>query len=153
MTEDLLHPSSAFLRSIDVHQLLPQQDPFVMVGHMVAFDGLTTTTETPVTSDCLFVDDEGVLSTEGMIENVAQTCAVHIGYVGKYIEHRDVVVGVVGAISGLKAYGQPCVGDVLVTTITVEQEVFGITLVSAKVECGGHIMLTTAMKLGVRPLP
>ena len=148
--EDLLHPSSAFLSAIDVHELLPQQEPFVLVGRMVHFDAQTTVTETPVVPTCLFVGAGGRMSVEGMIENVAQTCAVRIGYVGKYIEHRDVAVGVVGAVSGLKVYGLPRVGDLLVTTITVEQEVFGITLVSACVECGGQAMITTAMKLGVR---
>jgi predicted hotdog family 3-hydroxylacyl-ACP dehydratase len=137
------------LSSIDVHQLLPQQEPFVMVGRMVGFSSTTTTTETEVSPRCLFVD-EGTMSVEGMIENIAQTCAVRIGYIGKYIKKLPIAIGVVGAVSKLKVFGLPHVGDVLTTTITVEQEVFGITLISARVECRGVTMLTTDMKLGVQ---
>ena len=31
MAIDYLHPNEAFLRNIDIHELLPQQEPFVMV--------------------------------------------------------------------------------------------------------------------------
>lgn len=146
---DFLHPTPAFLNTVSVSQLLPQQPPFVMVERITAFSRDTTVTETTLSADCLFVDN-GQISTEGMIENVAQTCAVRIGYIGKYIEHRPLAVGVVGAVSRLQVFGFPRVGDVLTTTVTVEQEVFGITLISARVECGGQTMLTTSMKLGVQ---
>lgn len=149
MNTDLLHPSAAFLESIDVRQLLPQQEPFVMVGRLVAFSATTIVTETAVRAGCLFVDDES-MNVEGMIENIAQTCAVRIGYIGKYINKQPLAIGVVGAVSNLQVYGLPQVGDVITTTISVEQEVFGITLINARVECRDKTMLTASMKLGVQ---
>lgn len=149
-SEDLMYPSRSFLSTVDVRQLLPQQDPFVMVGRMVHFDPMTTTTETPIEASCLFVDTDGLLSAEGMVEAVAQTCAVRIGYVGKYIEHRPLAIGVVGAVSGLKVNGRPRVGDVITTTITVREELFGITLITGVVSSQGQPLLTTSMKLGIR---
>ena len=35
---DVENPSEDALRSIDVHELLPQQEPFVMIGTLVHFD-------------------------------------------------------------------------------------------------------------------
>lgn len=149
MTTNFTHPSPAFLRTIDLHQLLPQQEPFVMVHRIVSFSSASIVTETDVRPDCLFLD-HGRLTTEGMIENVAQTCAVRIGYIGKYITHQPLAVGVVGAVSKLQVSAFPSVGSVLTTTATVEQEVFGIILVTASIECGGNTILTTSMKLGLQ---
>ena len=43
---DYTQPTEEFLRSIDVHELLPQQEPFVMISRLTQFDMLRTVTET-----------------------------------------------------------------------------------------------------------
>ena len=48
--------TEAFLRSIDIHTILPQQEPFVMVGKLVHFELRTSTTETVIREDNLFVE-------------------------------------------------------------------------------------------------
>lgn len=149
MNEELHNPSESFLRGIDIHELLPQQEPFVMVDCLVQFDDTGITTETVVKEGNIFVD-EGCMTAEGMIENVAQTCAARIGYVGKYILHRDILIGVIGAISNLHVVALPRVGDKITTVVEVKEEVFGITLVSAYVACDGRRLLTTDMKIAVR---
>ena len=45
---DVENPSEEELRAIDVHVLLPQQEPFVMIGTLVHFDKTLTVTETEV---------------------------------------------------------------------------------------------------------
>ena len=77
-------PTEEFLRGIDIHELLPQQEPFVMISSLVRFDMQTTVTETIVSADNMFVED-GVFTAPGIVENIAQTCAARIGYVNKYI--------------------------------------------------------------------
>lgn len=86
---DYTHPTETFLRSIDIHTLLPQQEPFVMIGTLTAFTERTIATETVVRADNLFVVD-GQLSAPGLIENIAQTCAARIGYANVYIYIRKV---------------------------------------------------------------
>ena len=78
--------SEEFLRQIDVHELLPQQEPFVMIGTITYFDEERTVTETTIAADNIFVDD-GLFSASGLIENVAQTCAARIGFVNKYLQN------------------------------------------------------------------
>ena len=72
------------LRKIDVHELLPQQEPFIMIGSLVHFDKLLIITEMEVRESNIFVDD-GYFSPSGLMENIAQTCAARIGFVNKYI--------------------------------------------------------------------
>ena len=52
---DFKQPDTAFLRSIDIHELLPQQEPFVMVSRLVRFDMIRTTTETDILADNILV--------------------------------------------------------------------------------------------------
>ena len=55
-----------FLRQIDVHELLPQQEPFVMIGTLTHFDETRTVSETTIAADNIFVDD-GRFSASGLI--------------------------------------------------------------------------------------
>lgn len=80
-------PTQSFLQSIDIHTLLPQQEPFVMVGALTCYDDTDVQTCTKINDDNLFTVG-GRFATAGMIENIAQTCAARIGYVNKYILKR-----------------------------------------------------------------
>ncbi len=142
-------PTENFLRSIDVHELLPQQEPFVMIGTLVKFDMTRTVTELTIPADNLFVDN-GYFSASGLIENIAQTCAARIGYVNKYILLKGIQLGFIGAIRNLQVNELPKVGDTITTTVDVLEEVFGMTLANAVVTCGDKVLVTSEMKIAVR---
>ena len=146
---DFTQPTEEFLRSIDVHELLPQQEPFVMIGRLVHFDRQRTVTETLIDSENLFVDGD-CFSASGLIENIAQTCAARIGYVNKYILKKGIQLGFIGAIRGLDIKELPSVGQTIVTTVDVLEEVFGMTLANAVITCGDKVLVTTEMKIAVR---
>ncbi len=151
MTTDYRHPDEAFLRSIDPHELLPQQEPMVMICRMVHFDDKRTITEMDIKADNIFVDN-GRFSASGLIENIAQTCAVRIGYVNKYIYKKTVQIGFIGAIRNMEISGLPEVGQQITTIVDVIDEVFGMTLVSATVRQGEQALVTTEMKVAVKNL-
>ena len=140
-----------FLRSIDIHGVLPQQDPFVMVGRLVKFELTSSTTETLVEESNIFVDD-GVFSACGLMENIAQTCASRIGFYNKYILGNEVQIGYIGAIRDYKIIGKANVGSVITTTVDVLEEVFGMTLASAVVSCEGEVIATASIKLAVKSI-
>ncbi|WP_031531837.1 MULTISPECIES: pseudouridylate synthase [unclassified Bacteroides] len=142
-------PTEEFLRGIDIHELLPQQEPFVMISSLVRFDMQTTVTETVVSADNLFVED-GVFTTPGIVENIAQTCAARIGYVNKYILKKGIQLGFIGAIRDLKVKDLPKVGDTITTTISVIDSVFGMTLVDAVVLNNGAEVASAQMKIAVK---
>ena len=148
-TEDYRQPTEPLLRSIDIHDLLPQKEPMVMVGRLIALDETRAVTETEVLPDNLFVED-GCFSASGLIENIAQTCAARLGYANKFILKKDVQIGYIGAIRNLEIMDLPRVGDVIRTTVEVKEEVFGMTLVSASVMCNGHLLATTEITIAMR---
>lgn len=152
MMIDPQHPTERELRAIDVHELLPQQEPFVMVSRLTHFDRVRTVTELDITPDNLMVD-AGRLTTAGMTENIAQTCAARIGYVNKYILLKSVQVGLIGAIRDLKVTDWPCVGQTITTTVDVLEEVFGMTLAQATVACDGNTLVTAQMKIALQDEP
>ncbi|MBQ1677346.1 MAG: pseudouridylate synthase [Bacteroidaceae bacterium] len=142
-------PTEEFLRGIDIHELLPQQEPFVMISSLVRFDMQTTVTETIVSADNMFVED-GVFTAPGIVENIAQTCAARIGYVNKYILKKGIQLGFIGAIRDLKVKDLPNVGDTITTSISVIDSVFGMTLVDAMVLNNGAEVASAQMKIAVK---
>lgn len=146
---DYTKPTEEFLRSIDVHELLPQQEPFVMISRLTQFDMLRTVTETTITEDNIFVDN-GCFTASGLIENIAQTCAARIGYVNKYILKKGIQIGFIGAIRNLQIHDLPKVNDTITTTVDVQEEIFGMTLANSTVQLGKNILVTAEMKIALK---
>lgn len=136
------------LEQIDIHELLPQREPFVMVDKLVYFDEKTTTTSFLVREDNLFVEN-GRLNTCALAENIAQTCAARLGYVNKYILKRGIQIGFIGAVKDMKVIDTPVVGDVLTTTIHVLEQIMGLTLVTAVIRIGDRVVATAEMKIAL----
>lgn len=137
------------LEEIDIHTLLPQQEPFVMVGRLTHFDVEKTVTRTTVKPDNIFVDN-GFFTSSGIIENIAQTCAARIGYVNKYILRKGIQPGFIGAIRNLRLHRLPAAGQEIETAIVTVEEVFGMTLVTATVKSGDNdIIAECEMKIAV----
>ena len=137
------------LRAIDVHTLLPQQEPFVMIGALTFFDEVRTVSEMTIKQDNIFVDD-GCFSASGLIENIAQTCAARIGLVNKYINQQGIQLGFIGAVKNLEVLKLPRVGQTITTTVDVIQEIFGMTLAGATITCEGETLVTTQIKIAVK---
>jgi predicted hotdog family 3-hydroxylacyl-ACP dehydratase len=142
-------PSEASLRDIDIHDLLPQQEPFVMIGRLTHFDTVRTVTETDITTGNIFADD-GQFSASGLIENIAQTCAARIGYINKYVLKKGIQLGFIAAVRHLEVLELPKVGDTITTTVEVKQELLGMTLAEAQVTCGDKLLVKTEIKIGVK---
>ena len=132
---------------IDILRLIPQRPPFVMVDRLLHFDTQTTITEFEVRADNIFIDD-GKLSSEGIVENIAQTCAAHMGYIS-LMSNTPVKVGVIGAISNMTIDFLPQCGAKLTTRIDLLEEVFQMTLVSASVTIGDEVVATANMKIAL----
>ena len=141
--------SEEYLRSIDVHTVLPQQEPFVMVGNLIAFTSDASTTETVISDTNIFVDN-GYFSPSGMMENIAQTCAARVGFYNKYVLHKDVQVGFIGAVRNYVINELPAAGTTIHTKVDILQDIFGMTLANARVVSGFKIYATAEIKLSVR---
>lgn len=137
------------LEKIDIHELLPQQEPFVMIDQLIHFDEKKTTTETTIKEENIFVD-EGVMTSCGLIENIAQTCAARIGYVNKYILKKGIKIGFIGAVNGLEVKRRPHIGERITTEMEVKEEVFGMTLTHVEIKSGDETLVTTDIKIAIK---
>lgn len=126
------NPDEKSLRAIDIHTLLPQQKPFVMVDTLTGFSRKGITTETVVRADNMLAE-AGHLSAEGVMENIAQTCAARIGFVNRYILRRGIQVGFIGAIRNFHIHRLPETGETITTDVRLVEEIFGMVLASATV--------------------
>lgn len=141
--------SEEYLRSIDVHTVLPQQEPFVMVGNLIVFTSDASTTETVISDTNIFVDN-GYFSPSGMMENIAQTCAARVGFYNKYVLQKDVQVGFIGAVRNYVINELPAAGTTIHTKVDILQDIFGMTLANARVVSGDKVYATAEIKLSVR---
>lgn len=128
-------------------ELIPQRRPFIMVDSLVYCDLSITRTQLEVKADNIF-NDGGHLSTAGICENIAQTCAARLGYLS-LASGQPVKLGYIGAISNMQVYRTPVTGETMVTEIKVLQEVFNITLVHAVVRCGDEMVAETDLKIAL----
>lgn len=134
--------------SINVLKLLPQRPPFIMVDKLIYFDQQETITSFTVYQNNIFVENE-IFTSSGLIENIAQTCAVRMGYINQYIYKENVKLGFIGSIKNLEILKFPKVGDVLTTSIKIIEEVFQMTLVLACIKINDETIVTSEMKIAL----
>lgn len=132
----------------DIFSLIPQRPPIVMIDSFFgieedrSFSGLT------VTADNIFCE-AGKLQETGLIEHIAQSAAARIGFI--YTQKgEEVPLGFIGSVDKLKVYSLPDVGMKLFTEITIVQEVFDITLISAQVKAGEELIAECRMKIFIK---
>ena len=142
-------PTDEFVRQIDIHTLLPQQEPFVMIGRLEHFDMKNVSTSTEVLASNIFVEN-GSLSASGVIENIAQTCAARIGYINQYILKKSIQIGFIGAIKNFTIESLPKVGERILTTVPLTEEVFGMLLATAEVSVNGLTLETTEITIAIK---
>ncbi len=135
------------IEDIPLNELLPQRPPFVMIDRLVLCDAVFAVTELTVREDNIFVEN-GHLTSSGLIENIAQTCAARIGYLNLNAG-GTVKIGVIGAISNLDIVRTPKIGEKLETTVELISEVFQMTLVDAVVRSNDEEIVRASMKIAL----
>ena len=135
------------VNKINILELIPQRPPFVMVDRLSHFDRIVTTSEFTVREDSIFLDGDELLP-EGLVENIAQTCAARIGYVN-LLNKESVRLGFIGAVRNLSIHKTPKIGETIETTITVKEEIFQMTLVDDEISLNGNVIVNAEMKIAL----
>ena len=136
-------------RHIPIETVLLQAPPFRFVDRLDAFDREEVVTSFTVPADGPLVED-GCLTEAGLVENMAQSSAARIGYISVYIDHVPVRIGYLGQVKNLNIHRLPRQGEVLSTTVRLRQDVFGITLVEARVCRGEEVLAEAVIKTALR---
>jgi predicted hotdog family 3-hydroxylacyl-ACP dehydratase len=131
--------------SENILSYIPQRPPFVMIDELIDSGAISTRSKFLVKADNLFVEN-GCLKEPGMVENIAQTAAARAGYIAQ-LENNPVLIGYIGAVKNLQISAFPVIGDELVTEITIENQIFDVTLISGKISCNEKIVALCQMKI------
>lgn len=135
----------AIIQGEGILNLIPQRPPIVMVDSFFGIENDRSHSGLTIHADNIFCQ-AGKLQEAGIIEHIAQSAAARIGYI--YLQKNEPVpLGFIGSVDKLKIYCLPKTGEVLSTEITIIQEVFDITLVSACVSTPDKVIAECRMKI------
>jgi len=115
----------------DIKNLVPQKEPFIMVDTLRSHSESEAISSFTIQKDNVFFDDTSLIEA-GVIENMAQTVALHTGY-EYFLKGRVAPTGYIGAIKNIEILKLPLLNDTISTEVRIIQEFMGVTLVEIKV--------------------
>jgi len=102
-----------------------------MVDTLLDFSENKVVSSFQIKADNLFVNNNRFLES-GLIENMAQTVALHTGY-DFFIKNEDPPVGYIGSLKRVDIIELPVLNDIITTKVDILHEFNGVTMVSVKV--------------------
>lgn len=115
----------------DISKLIPQKTPFVLVDTLLEFTPTTVRSSYTIPEGNLFLKNNSLLEP-GLIENMAQTVALHTGY-DYFLKGEEAPTGYIGSIKKVTLLDLPKLGDTITTEATILHEFMGVTMVEIKV--------------------
>jgi 3-hydroxyacyl-[acyl-carrier-protein] dehydratase len=133
-----------------VSDLIPQKPPIEMVDKLWFNDDTTTISGFTIKEDNIFCAD-GFFTEPGIIENIAQTAALRVGYMVSQMqqsgENVKPPIGYIGAIKKLYIHQLPKIGSDLKTEVVIQQVIFDVTLITGKTTLNGESIAECEMKI------
>jgi len=115
----------------DVSHLIPQKSPFVMVDTLLDFSSETLISNFKIPKNNLFVNNN-IFLEPGLIENMAQTVALHTGY-DYFLKGKEAPTGYIGAIKKVQILTLPKTEEIITTKVSILHELMGVTMVNITV--------------------
>lgn len=128
-----------------IQTFIPQREPMVMVQKLHKAEGGQTISSLDISESNIFCED-GFLQEPGLIENIAQTAAVGVGFEYRN-ENKDVPTGYIGAVQKLTIHKLPKIGNTIITEVNVEHIVFNTTLIKGKITFDNQLIADCSMKI------
>lgn len=123
-----------------MQELLLQRPPILLVDTFVSHDAQHTVCRFTIPPDHAFVQEER-LTTAGLVEHMAQTCAARTGYIELYERLAPKVrMGVIGSVKDLEIYRWPHVGETLTTRLTLVTQWGDLCRVEAQTYAGAALL-------------
>jgi 3-hydroxyacyl-[acyl-carrier-protein] dehydratase len=129
----------------NITQFIPQRFPIVMIHDLMEASDTHAVTRLTIESDNVFNAD-GFFGEPGMIENIAQTAAVHIGYQCSQ-KNIPIPIGYIAAIRDLKIHKLAPIGKTVTTSIRITNKVLELTVAEGKVELDGEVLCSCEMRI------
>ena len=129
----------------DILQYIPQRNPIVMVHELLDANDDHIVTQLAIEPDNVFLAS-GYFAEPGLVENIAQTAAVHVGYQCT-LKKLPIPIGFIAAVKDLKIKALPKENSTITTSVKVVNKVLDITVVHGKVEQEGELLCSCEMRI------
>lgn len=130
---------------LQVTDYIPQKSPMVMVDGLINYTAASCTSFLNIEAENIFCKN-GIFHEPGIIENIAQTAALHSGYQAK-LNETEVKKGFIGAVKRLKIYELPVVNDKLNTTITILNQVMSAAIIKGEIHINDKLIAVCEMSI------
>ena len=126
-----------------IEELIPHRDPVMLIDSLDGYEDNKAVSRFSVRADCLFVKNS-VFSEVGLLENMAQTAALHRGYKGK-LSGKKPQIGFIATVKKFEVSGSALVGDQLETEIRITFSAMNMTVTEGQVKLNGECIATATM--------
>jgi predicted hotdog family 3-hydroxylacyl-ACP dehydratase len=127
--------------------LIPQKEPFVLISKLLEVSDTHCRTSFVAGNDHALAN-EGLLTTAALIENIAQTCAAMAGY-DATLAGNPIPIGFIGDVRHFDCFFVPKATDEIMTTVTIENKVFNVSIISGLIELNKVAVARCTMKIFV----
>lgn len=135
---------NSLISETKIRDLLPQKLPFVMVSHLLQYENDNITSGLTIKRDNIFIEN-GCFNESGLIENIAQTYALHVGY-SYFLKNEIAPVGYIGAIKKVDFFAAPLPGEFIQTRVKIIQEYMNISLIEGEILKDNKSLMKLTMK-------
>lgn len=126
----------------DIGHLIPQKTPFVMVDTLLHFSSDKINSSYQISEHNLFIEDS-CFCESGLVENMAQTVALHTGY-DFFLKGQQAPTGYIGSIKKININRLPRLDETIFTEATILHEFMGITMVTVTVSDVSNIEIASS---------
>ena len=135
----------------DITKYIPQRDPIIMVHALLEADDDHAVTQLMIEPANVFVS-KGNLAEPGLVENIAQTAAMHVGYQCS-LKNIPIPIGYIAAVKDLRIQTLPKQNSVITTSVKITNKVLDITVVEGRVEQDGNLLCSCEMRIFAKVKP
>lgn len=132
----------------EIEQYIPQRHPIVMIHELIEASEDHAKTRLEISPENVFVKNK-FFQEPGMVENIAQTAAVQVGYIYQK-KGLSVPIGYIAGIKDLKISGLAPVGSTITTGVRVLNQVLDVTLVEGIITLDDKILGKCEMRIFVK---
>jgi len=133
----------------EILDFIPQRPPVVMIDKLLYAGSDKTISGLLIKPDNIFFNN-GFFTESGLVENIAQTAAVGMGFLSKQ-ENKSVPVGFIASIKDLKIHHLPEAGDEITTEVVVTNQIMEVSIVKGVVYKNGVVLAECEMRIFIKP--
>ncbi len=146
--------SAVLVQGEDILKYIPQRSPIVLVDKLLACEESKATAGVDLSNvDGMFLNN-GKLIEAGLIEHMAQSCALHAGY-APFItdggQEKKPLVGFIAEVKSLTIDHLPKADQALTTRIEIVNEVLNINVVRCETSDATGKVCSCEMKIFLQP--